>query len=337
MKNRRIKILDCTLRDGGYVNNWNFGFDNIKKIVTGLQNACIDYIETGFLIDKKNTKNQSLFNNIDEINAILPKNCDKNQFFVMISYGKFDVNSLPKYSDNLISGIRFIFKKQDLKDALKLCRLIKNKGYKLFINPTFINQYKKEELIKLIRQINQIHPAGFTIVDSTGGLNEKNTTDIFKITDKFLDKDICIGFHTHNNLNLSLENAKNLITLDTEREIVLDCSISGIGRGSGNLTTQEIIPYIINDYDIKKIQQIADTIITPVRSKNFWGYSVENYYSAKNFCHPYYARYLADKKFIQPNTVNEIMKNIPEEKKNIYDKNLIENLYNTTLQPKIKL
>ena len=335
MNNKRIKILDCTLRDGGYVNNWNFGFDNIKTIITGLQNARIDYIETGFLVDKKITKNQSLFNKIDEINTILPQNCDKNRFFAMISYGKFDINRLPEYSDNLISGIRFIFKKQNLQDALKTCREIKSKGYRLFINPTFINQYEKEELIELIRQINQIHPAGFTIVDSTGGLNEKASAEIFCLSDKYLDKDICIGFHSHNNLNLSLENAKVLNSVNTEREIILDCSISGIGRGAGNLSTQEIIQYINSNYNIKPVQELADKIILPIRSRNSWGYSIENYYSAKNFCHPYYARYLAKKNSLPADIVNKILENIPDEKKNIYDKDLIENLYNTNL--KIKL
>lgn len=335
MKNKRTKLLDCTLRDGGYVNNWNFGLDNIKTVITGLQNARIDYIETGFLVDKKITKNQSLFNKIDEINTILPQNCDKNRFFAMISYGKFDINRLPEYSDNLISGIRFIFKKQNLKNALKTCREIKSKGYRLFINPTFINQYEKEELIELIRQINQIHPAGFTIVDSTGGLNEKASAEIFCLSDKYLDKDICIGFHSHNNLNLSLENAKVLTSTNTEREIILDCSISGIGRGAGNLSTQEIIQYINSNYNIKPVQELADKIILPIRSRNSWGYSIENYYSAKNFCHPYYARYLAKKNSLPADIVNKILENIPDEKKNIYDKDLIENLYNTNL--KIKL
>lgn len=335
MKNKRTKLLDCTLRDGGYVNNWNFGLDNIKTVITGLQNARIDYIETGFLVDKKITKNQSLFNKIDEINTILPQNCDKNRFFAMISYGKFDINRLPEYYDNLISGIRFIFKKQNLKNALKTCREIKSKGYRLFINPTFINQYEKEELIELIRQINQIHPAGFTIVDSTGGLNEKASAEIFCLSDKYLDKDICIGFHSHNNLNLSLENAKVLNSVNTEREIILDCSISGIGRGAGNLSTQEIIQYINSNYNIKPVQELADKIILPIRSRNSWGYSIENYYSAKNFCHPYYARYLAKKNSLPADIVNKILENIPDEKKNIYDKDLIENLYNTNL--KIKL
>ena len=335
MKNKRTKLLDCTLRDGGYVNNWNFGLDNIKTVITGLQNARIDYIETGFLVDKKITKNQSLFNKIDEINTILPQNCDKNRFFAMISYGKFDINRLPEYYDNLISGIRFIFKKQNLKNALKTCREIKSKGYRLFINPTFINQYEKEELIELIRQINQIHPAGFTIVDSTGGLNEKASAEIFCLSDKYLDKDICIGFHSHNNLNLSLENAKVLNSVNTEREIILDCSISGIGRGAGNLSTQEIIQYINSNYNIKPVQELADKIILPIRSRNSWGYSIENYYSAKNFCHPYYARYLAKKNSLPADIVNKILEKIPDEKKNIYDKDLIENLYNTNL--KIKL
>ena len=329
MNNKRIKILDCTLRDGGYVNNWNFGIDNIKNIVKELQNDYVDYIETGFLTDKKITKNQSLFNKIDEINSILPQNTNKNQFFAMISYGKFDVNNLPEYSENLISGIRFIFKKQNLKDALKLCRLIKNKGYKLFINPTFINQYTNDELIALIGQINEIRPEGFTIVDSTGGLDEKASAEIFNLADKYLDEEICMGFHSHNNLNLSLDNAKILISAVTKRPVVLDCSISGIGRGGGNLSTQEIMQYLNGGYNINTVRNLADSIINPIHSEEFWGYSIENYYSAKNFCHPYYARYLAKEKSLPADIMIQIFENIPYEKKNIYDKNLIENLYNT--------
>ena len=83
------------------------------------------------------------------------------------------------------------------------------------------------------------------------------------------------------------------------------------------------------------MQELADKIILPIRSRNSWGYSIENYYSAKNFCHPYYARYLAEKNSLPADIVNKILENIPDEKKNIYDRDLIENLYNTNL--KIKL
>lgn len=331
MNNTRIKILDCTLRDGGYVNNWDFGFENIKFIAGGLTNSLVDFIETGFLVDKKITQNQSLFNNIDEINEILPQNCDKNRYFAMISYGKFDIERLPKYSKNFISGIRFIFKKQNLTDALKACRQIKDKGYRLFINPTFINQYSETELIELIKAVNKIEPYGFSIVDSTGGLDEERILKIFNTADKFSNPNIAICLHSHDNLGLSFDNAKSLLESDTKRQLVIDSSISGIGRGAGNLKTDVIVKYL-NDkfnynYNLGPVQNIMEKIINPLKEEFVWGYSEANYLAGVNFCHPYYALFLSQKDNLPPEIINNILKNIPDNKKNVYDKDLIENLY----------
>lgn len=335
MNNKRIKILDCTLRDGGYVNNWNFGFENMKFIADGLTNSLVDFIETGFLVDKKITQNQSLFNNIYEINEILPQNCEKNRFFAMISYGKFDIERLPEYSENFISGIRFIFKKQNLTGALKACRQINDKGYRLFINPTFINQYYETELIELIQAINKIEPYGFSIVDSTGGLDKERISQIFNTADKFLLPDTEICLHSHDNLGLSFDNTKILLEADTKRQLVIDSSISGIGRGAGNLKTEKLMTYL-NDkfnynYNTAPVQNIMEGIIKPLKKEFVWGYSDANYLAGINFCHPYYALYLSQKDNLSPEIINNILKNIPDDKKNIYDKDLIEKLYNETL------
>ncbi len=329
MNQRNPKILDCTLRDGGYVNNWNFGLEGIKFILKQLFLAKIDYIETGFLTDRKVTENQSLFNNIYEINAILPENSDKKQFFAMISYGKYDVNRLPEYSDELIYGIRFIFKNQDLHDALKLCRQINNKGYRLFINPTFINQYNKTELVELVKTVNDINPFGFSVVDSTGGINEKRLADIFSLIDEHLNKNITLCFHSHDNLGLSFNNTKILLNMGLQRPLVIDSSVSGVGRGAGNLRTEVLINHLNDNfnthYKISPIQNIIEKVTNNLAGK--WGYTEANYLAGVNLCHPYYASYLNEKNDLTPANINNILKNIPENKKNIYDKNLIERLY----------
>ncbi len=340
MKNKSIKILDCTLRDGGYVNNWNFGFENIKFILDRLNNSRIDFIEVGFLTDEKTTKNQSLYENIDKINNVIPKNSDKEKFFAMISYGKFNPEKLPKYSGGSIRGIRFIFKKQNLNDALGDCKKIIDKGYKLFINPTFINQYNKTELIELVRKVNRLSPYGFTIVDSTGGLKNTKLLEIFKLIDSNLNKKITICLHTHDNLMLSFKNAQTLIQADTIRPLVIDVSVSGIGRGAGNLKTEILIPYLNKNYntnyDISCIQSIISKTIKNLSAKFYWGYSDATYLSGCNFCHPYYALYLLKKNGLPYEILNKILKSIPDAAKNTYDGNLIAQLlhkYTKNIKP----
>ena len=111
-----IKILDCTLRDGGYVNNWHFGFNNIKSIIRDLSNANIDFIECGFLKDKNTNEKSSLFNSSSELKGFLFNSAN---YTLMINYGEYPINKIP-VSDSII--YRIAFKKEDLNDALDFCQ-----------------------------------------------------------------------------------------------------------------------------------------------------------------------------------------------------------------------
>ena len=84
-----IKILDCTLRDGGYINNWQFGFSSIKSIINLLSKTNIDYIELGFLTDKMRNRESSLFNSFQDIQEILPSNFDADKLCIMIKLIQF--------------------------------------------------------------------------------------------------------------------------------------------------------------------------------------------------------------------------------------------------------
>ena len=106
----KIKVLDCTLRDGGYINDWKFGVEKSKIIIDLLQNANLDYIEVGFLTTENSAKEQTLFDSFEKIKTFLPTDLDdKHRILGMITYGKFSIELVPDVKDSPIGGIRVIF------------------------------------------------------------------------------------------------------------------------------------------------------------------------------------------------------------------------------------
>lgn len=328
---QKIKILDCTLRDGGYINNWNFGLEKSKSIVKLLDKSNIDYIELGFLTKEETTSNKTLFNDFKSFQNIISENIDENKLFGMITYGKFPIEDVPIINDSIVKGLRLIFKKSQTYEALDYCRKLKQKGYKLFINPTFIDQFSDIELIDIIKEINKINPYGMSIVDSMGTLKEKNLLRLYYLIDHNLNKNIALCFHSHNNLQLSFSNAQCLMNVCKDRELIIDSTVFGMGRGAGNLCTELLTQYINDNYDgnydIIPILKIVDEQINPIFAKTPWGYSVPYYLAATNHCHPNYAKYLVDKQTVPVEIINKLLKNIPDEKKSSFDATLIKQIY----------
>lgn len=327
-----IKVLDCTLRDGGYINDWNFGVEKAKIISSLLLKAGLDYVEVGFLTTKEPSNcNQTLLDSFEKIKTFLPKEYDKNSLFGMITYGKFPIELVPEEKDSPVKGIRVIFKKNQKQDALQYCKQIKEKGYRLFINPTFTDQYSDEELLILLKEIQSIKPYGVSIVDSMGVMKEKDLLRFYYIIDNNLSKDIALCFHSHNNLQLSFSNAQCLMKVCNNRELIIDSTVFGMGRGAGNLCTELITQYINDNYggnyNIVPILKIVDEQINPIFAKTPWGYSVPYYLAATNHCHPNYAKYLVDKQTVPVEIINQLLQVIPDNKKTGYDVSLIKQIY----------
>lgn len=135
-----INILDCTLRDGGYVNDFAFENSHIFSIVNQLQSAKIDIIECGFLDDKNGkTENSTRFDRCETINTLLNKLPEAHEllFVAMVEYGKVVIDNLPVVTDvkNEIKGIRLSFHKADHLKIFNDAKTLIAKGYKLFIQP----------------------------------------------------------------------------------------------------------------------------------------------------------------------------------------------------------
>ena len=130
-----IKILDCTLRDGGYINNWSFSKSQIYKINNSLESSKIDIIELGYLNDKKSVKeNSTLFNSVCSVDKVLNNTSNTSTKVVMIDLFAFNLDTLPLKIDTKIDGIRLAFQKKDISHALEASKKIIDLGYQLFFS-----------------------------------------------------------------------------------------------------------------------------------------------------------------------------------------------------------
>ena len=207
----KIRLLDCTLRDGGYCNQWAFGRKNIRKIIMGLEESGVEIIECGFLNEKiQYSQDCSRFNSLKQAEGFITQNKKSTQYVCMVNYGDIDAAKLPEYENGMIDGIRVAFHKENIDEAMELCRIIKEKGYKIYIQPMVVLDYTDEEFLRLVHKANEIKPYAFYIVDSFGVMKKKELMRIYYMTEHNLNEDICIGFHSHNNIPVSLKLQKNL-------------------------------------------------------------------------------------------------------------------------------
>jgi len=327
----KINILDCTLRDGGYINNWCFGNTAIKSVVSLLTEANINIIECGFLLDKTVNDDETLFNSVSEIRKILPDDHRKSEFVAMASVENYSTDNLERFDGSSISGIRVIFHDYEIKKAIRYCMIVKEKGYKLFFQPMSITTYSDKQLIYLIEQANALEPYAVYIVDTLGLMTQKDVERIFYLFDNNLNQSIAIGFHSHNNLQLSFSNAQKLLGMNTNRTLIIDASIYGMGRGAGNLSTELITQYVneIFDYSyrVDYLLKIYDKYIRKINEQFKWGYSVEYYLAAVHKCHPNYAKYLLEMGTLPINDVGNVLMTIAHENKHLYNEEYIVSHY----------
>ena len=333
MKN--INILDCTLRDGGYVNNWNFEDKDTLKTIQKLLRANVEIIECGFLDKEKGKdKNCTRFKTMEQLESLVENIVlkDTQMLVAMVEYTKYDIDSLPQVTKNSkVRGIRFSFRKSDFDKALLEMPKIKAKGYELFVQPISTLSYSKDELQDLLQTVNTLNPYAVYVVDTQGSMFANDFKVLYESMDKILDEKIFLGFHSHNNMQLSYSIAISFIEIAQNRNIIIDASVYGMGRGAGNLNTELLADYINkkidSKYNIEEILELIDSYYYTIYKTQGWGYSLAHFLSASLECHPNYASYLLDTKHLTINEIKYIMAQVPEDEKYEYNKQYIEKLY----------
>lgn len=335
-----LQILDCTLRDGGYINNWNFGNRIIRRILRYLSDAHIDIIECGFLSDAEYDKDKSIFNHPSQIKNLITQNQSRHVAMIALGEKEIAYEKVPVCDESGVWGIRLTFHKHEIERAFIYANDLMSKGYQVFIQPVGTCTYTDRELLDLVDKVNALNPYAFYIVDTLGTITGTELMRLFQMIDANLNPKICIGFHSHNNLQLAFSNAQELVHHFTDRNVIVDASVQGMGRGAGNLCTELIAQYlnekIHSSYNVIPLLEIVDKYLNTIKEQFPWGYTIPYYISAVNNCHPNYASFLMNKQTINVKDIKKILDRIPPEKRALFDKDYIQDLYANYLANTIK-
>ncbi len=293
-----ISILDCTLRDGGYITGWDFGEEAIKSIASNLIDAGLDFVEVGYLFNQPYKEGSSRFHDIKQIGGFIPKDRKKSQILAMADVTQFTAQDLTPYDGTSIDGIRVVFYKHQIEEALAFCKAVKKNGYKLFVQPMVTVDYTLHEYTALAERINELDPYAVSIVDSFGYMTKEDFRRYFTILDFIMDSGTTIGFHSHNNMQMAFLSAQDIMDYKTDRELMIDASLYGMGRAAGNLNTELITNYYNRTYglryDMNYIMSSISDYIMPIRKNHVWGYSPYLFLTGRYHCHPNFAVYLLE-------------------------------------------
>lgn len=296
IKESKIKVLDCTIRDGGYLNNWNFPMKMVREVYRALSRAGVDYVEIGFRGTNKYFDRGKFgpwrFTDIEDIKGATGERIGA-RIAIMGDFGHIDTEDISEAYRHYVDLVRIAVHKDGTKGAIKQLEAIKEKGFMVSLNAMGITSYKKEEIKELVNMLKDSNIDYLYIADSYGSL----LPDMMKgLIEPFKELNhIKIGFHPHNSLQMAFANTLEAIKLEVD---MVDCTIYGMGRGAGNLPTEVLLSYLqmitSDKYNVVPVLHLIDRYFLNMETDEPWGYQLPYMLSGIFQCHPYYPKTLVD-------------------------------------------
>ncbi len=276
MYREAIKVLDCTIRDGGLINDHFFEDSFVSAVYKAVCAAGVDYMEIGYKASKHliapNKFGKWKFCDEDVIRKAIEGVKSKTKLSVMVDVGRVDKKDIVPKKDSVVDMIRVATYVKDIDSAIELANDAAEKGYEATVNIMAISKALDNELNEGLDQIGRECKAqAVYIVDSFGALYCENITYLVNKYRKYLNgKEI--GIHTHNNQQLAYGNTIQAII---DGANYLDASIYGIGRGPGNCPLELLLGFLKNPkFDLRPILEVIPKEFLPLREKIEWGYII---------------------------------------------------------------
>lgn len=276
MYREKIKVLDCTIRDGGLINNHDFDDRFVREVYKAISASGVDYMEIGY----KNSKElfspkeygQWKFCDDDEIKKIIEGIESRTKISVMVDVGRVNLDDVKPKAESPVDMIRTAAYVKDIDKAIFMANHFADKGYETTINIMAISKDMGPELDEALSQIEEECKVNVVyIVDSFGALYQEPVEYLIKLCKKIL-KTKEVGFHGHNNQQLAFGNTIEAIIHDAN---YLDGTIYGIGRAAGNCPLELLIGFLKNPkFDIRPILDLISKEFIPLRDKIEWGYII---------------------------------------------------------------
>jgi 4-hydroxy 2-oxovalerate aldolase len=269
------QIVDCTIRDGGLVNNWDFSVEFVQDLYESLNESGVEYMEVGYknspkLLKSDGTEGPWRFLNDDFLRKVIP--VKKNtKLSALVDIGRVDEADILPRSESMLDLIRVACYARDTEKAVELVKLFHNRGYETTINIMALSNVMDNELNESLALIGESPVDYVYIVDSYGSLDPD---DIRYLVEKFRRnvKDKRLGVHTHNNLQLAFANTLTAAQLGVE---LLDASVYGMGRAAGNTPTELLLARLSKpEYSLRPVLGMIEKHMIKLREKEEWGYLI---------------------------------------------------------------
>lgn len=329
----KIYLLDCTLRDGAYVVDGKFGEPAMKGILQKLQDADIDILECGWLKNDNYVKGTTFYHVPDDICPYIPKKKENVTYVAMIDWDRYNLEYLPICNGHTIDAIRVVFPFGKYKEGIAVGKIIEKKGYRVFYQAANTLAYSDEDLKCLAEELNTTRAESISIVDTFGAMYEDDLERIAQILDANLKPEIKMGFHSHNNQQLSFALSirfANMLKF-SERDIVIDASLCGMGRGAGNTTTELMANYLNlrfnKHYDMDAIMDVIDIYMSFFQENYSWGYSTSYFIAGMYCCHVNNILYLLSNHRTNARDMRNIIATMEPEDRRRYNYDLLEKKY----------
>lgn len=327
-----IRILDCTLRDGAYITNSDFGESSIRGIISQAQKAHIDIIECGWLKDTAYKKGTSFYHVPSDAEIYITKKDKDILYCAMIDWDRYDTAQLPMYDGKSVDAIRVVFPHGKHREGIRVGEKIREKGYKVLFQAANTLAYSEMELEELAESMNEFSPVALSIVDTFGAMYFEDLERIISVLDTNLLKSIALGFHAHNNQQLAFALSIRFVeSLRDKRDIIVDSTLCGIGRGAGNTTTELITNYMNRsqhgNYDMNAIMDAIDIYMQKYQEEYSWGYSTPYFIAGMYQCHVNNISYLMINHRTNARDMRTIIESLTTDERRKYDYDLLEEKY----------
>ncbi|MGA2774583.1 MAG: aldolase catalytic domain-containing protein [Candidatus Omnitrophota bacterium] len=276
MFREKIKVLDCTIRDGGLINNHDFDFKFVKAVYAALSAAGIDYMEIGYKNSKRlfSPKDFGIWKFCDDedIRKVTEGIKSGTKISVMVDVDRVDIEDIKPRKLSPVSMIRVASYVKDIDKAIFLANHFSDKGYETTVNIMAISRALDNELNECLHQLEEECKAQVIyIVDSFGSLYQETTEFLIKKAKSIL-KSKEVGMHAHNNQQLGFSNTIEAIIHDAN---YVDATVYGLGRAAGNCPLELVLGFLKNPkFDIRPVLDLISKEFILLRNKLEWGYLI---------------------------------------------------------------
>ncbi len=267
-----MRILDCTLRDGGYYTDWDFNSDIVDTYISAMNMLPIDYLEIGYR-NKPVKEYQGKFGYTPVSVLTHIRNICNKKLVVMLnekSTSPEDLQLLLGPIIGLVDMIRIAIDPKNFDRAVTLAKAVKTMGFEVGFNCMYMSKWTTEYpgFLSKLGVLDDFCDL-FCMVDSFGGVTPKDVTVIFN--EVRANTNVPVGFHGHNNLQLGLINTVTAIELGCD---YVDATIMGMGRGAGNLNMELLLTYLNAHYGLDVDFNVLGDVVAgfkPLMEKYQWG------------------------------------------------------------------